>query len=139
MGKVNWGRVLLCGIVAGTVYTILGVFLSYFALQETGFGQANLAGYRRAPWNILSNFILNLIAGVWTIWLYASIRPRYGPGLKTAVMAGVAAWLLIVVIVVQLASVQVIPLPLRALVIPAAAFLLVWVVASTVGAWQYKE
>jgi len=139
MGKMNWGRVVLCGIVAGTVYTILGVFLSYFALQETGFVQANLTGYRRAPWNILSNFILNLMAGVWTIWLYASIRPRYGPGLKTAVMAGVAAWLLIIVIVVQLASVQVIPLPLRALVIPAAAFLLVWVVASVVGAWQYKE
>lgn len=139
MGRINWGRVILCGIVAGCVYTILAVALSFFALHETAFGQANQAGYRRAPWAMVSNFVLNLVAGIWTIWLYASIRPRYGPGPKTAVVAGVAAWFLIGVFVVQLATVQVIVLPLPALVVPLAVFLPVWVVASVVGAWQYKE
>jgi len=28
------------------------------------------------------------------VWLYASIRPRYGPGPKTAVVAGLALWLI---------------------------------------------
>ena len=139
MGKMNWGRVVLCGIVAGSVYSILAVAIFFFALHETAFWQADLAGYRRAPWAWVSNFVLNLVAGMWTMWLYASVRPRYGPGPKSAAVAGAAAWLLIALLVVQLASVQLIALPLRALVVPLAVFLPLRVVASVVGAWQYKE
>jgi hypothetical protein len=29
---------------------------------------------------------------MWIMWLYAAIRPRYGPGPKTAAVAGFALW-----------------------------------------------
>ena len=32
------------------------------------------------------------LCGIVLLWLYASIRPRYGPGPKTAVIAGLAVW-----------------------------------------------
>jgi hypothetical protein len=38
--------------------------------------------------------VLGLIGGIVAIWLYAAIRPRFGPGLKTAICAGVVVWIL---------------------------------------------
>ena len=38
-------------------------------------------------------FAVNLAGGVWAMWLHAAIRPRYGPGAKTAVIAGLAWWI----------------------------------------------
>lgn len=36
--------------------------------------------------------IVNIAMGMWAMWLYAAIRPRYGPGPKTATVAGFAWW-----------------------------------------------
>jgi hypothetical protein len=42
--------------------------------------------------------VLGLAQGIFAIWLYAAIRPRYGAGPKTAVCAGVAAWVAILLL-----------------------------------------
>jgi hypothetical protein len=34
----------------------------------------------------------DFLCGITLVWLYAAIRPRYGPGPKTAVCAGLAIW-----------------------------------------------
>ena len=39
--------------------------------------------------------VLIFLVGILLIWLYAAIRPRYGAGPGTAVLAGVAAALLL--------------------------------------------
>ena len=36
----------------------------------------------------------DFLCGIVLVWLYASIRPRYGAGPKTAVIAGLALWLI---------------------------------------------
>jgi hypothetical protein len=36
--------------------------------------------------------VLGLVTGIVTIWVYAGIRPRYGAGAKTAARAGLAVW-----------------------------------------------
>jgi len=36
--------------------------------------------------------VLGFALGIATTWLYAAIRPRYGPGPKTALCAGAAVW-----------------------------------------------
>src|ERR1022692_4260888 len=33
-------------------------------------------------------------AGIIAVWLYAAMRPRFGPGPRTAIRAGAAVWLL---------------------------------------------
>jgi hypothetical protein len=38
--------------------------------------------------------LLGIVGGIVLIWVYASIRPRLGAGVKTAVCAGVAVWIL---------------------------------------------
>ena len=91
MGKINWGRVFLCGIVTAGVYVVLTLPIFLPPLRETDFVAALVAAGRVVT--PLSG-ILTFAIGIWTIWLYAAIRPRYGPGPKTAAVAGFAVWLL---------------------------------------------
>ena len=37
----------------------------------------------------------SIIVGVVLVWLYAAIRPRYGPGPKAAILAGLFGWVLL--------------------------------------------
>lgn len=41
---------------------------------------------------IIGFSVLGFAYGIFTVWLYAAIRPRYGAGPKTAVCAGLAVW-----------------------------------------------
>jgi hypothetical protein len=43
---------------------------------------------------LVSSIVMDLALGILLIWTYAAIRPRFGPGLKTAVYAAVLFWLL---------------------------------------------
>src|SRR2546422_4874519 len=36
--------------------------------------------------------IVDFLFGIFLIWLYAAIRPRFGAGPRTAVLAGFAIW-----------------------------------------------
>ena len=38
--------------------------------------------------------LLFVVMGIGLIWLYAAIRPRYGPGPRTAAIAGFVMWLI---------------------------------------------
>jgi len=42
------------------------------------------------PFLVGATFLIGFVA----VWLYAAIRPRFGPGPKTAVYAGLAVWAL---------------------------------------------
>jgi len=95
MGKINVGRLILGGIVAGIVvdivdYPIDGVLLApMWNNQLSTWGRAPFSGTQMA-WFMG----LGLIIGIVSVCLYAGFRPRFGPGVKTAIYAGFAAWIL---------------------------------------------
>ena len=37
-------------------------------------------------------FGIDLMMGIWTMWLYSAIAPRYGAEAKAAAIAGIAWW-----------------------------------------------
>ncbi|MGH9603323.1 MAG: hypothetical protein ACRD24_13145 [Terriglobales bacterium] len=82
---------------------------------------------------------LNFVAGIWIMWLYAAIRPRYGPGPRTAAVAGLAGWLAVAIIEVELALLLLLPISLGGLAVPLGVALPAMILAAVVGAWQYKE
>ena len=138
MGKINWGRVFLCGLLTGAVWGALATPLMLLV------GRDFLAAVPIG--NPLSPFRLGLMAffaaswfvmGIWTMWLYAAIRPRYGPGPKTAAIAGLALWVIGTAADIVWASFGVIPPAV--LVAPLIAALPAIIVAAVVGAWPYKE
>jgi hypothetical protein len=94
MGKINVGRLILGGIVAG----IVGNILDY---PVDGVILAPMWNHQLATWG-RPEFTVNQMAFYWTfgiiygivaIWIYAGIRPRFGPGVKTAIYAGIAVWI----------------------------------------------
>jgi hypothetical protein len=93
MGKINMGRVFLGGIVAGIVADVLGYVVDGVLLaQRWANGQKALGLGEISSNQIIWFNVLGLVSGIVMIWIYAAIRPRFGAGVKTAVLAGLAVW-----------------------------------------------
>jgi hypothetical protein len=93
MGKINLGRLILGGIVAGIVGDILGYLVDGVMLAPrwtSAMQQLGRTEFSTNQWLMFN--VIGLAAGILTVWLYAAIRPRYGAGPKTAVYAGLATW-----------------------------------------------
>jgi hypothetical protein len=92
MGKVNWGRVLLGGIVAGVVIGLVDYVVNtyFWAQQDDAF--LKRLGIHLRPGAIPVFLLLDLLLGIAAIWAYSVARPRYGAGPKTAVITGLGVW-----------------------------------------------
>ena len=77
---INWGRVVLCGIVTGVVWTVLSAISTWYLGAD--FNSAVPGNKILMPSASLAAFLLtvNFVGGVWAMWLYAAIRPRYRAG-----------------------------------------------------------
>lgn len=94
MGKINWSRVLLCGLLAGIVWIILGGIVTGVLGRDFAALPNNRLG-TPAPGFILFNIVIDLLEGISILWLYAVLRPLYGPGSKAAVIAAGAWWFIV--------------------------------------------
>ena len=93
MGKINMGRVIIAGLVAGLVADVLGYLTDGILLaSQWADGMKALGRTEFSPNQWIWFNALGLVSGIAVIWIYAAIRPRFGPGVKTAVCAGVAVW-----------------------------------------------
>ncbi len=140
MGKINWARVILGGLIAGVVINT-GEFILNAAVvskdwQDTwaALGKDTAAMAASLPIWILWSFI----AGVCGVWLYAAIRPRFGAGPRTAAIAGVGLWVFAWV-TFTLSMLGMDLLPDRLIWIPLFWGLPEAVLAVMAGAWMYKE
>ena len=140
MGKINKVRVLLGGLLAGVVLNcgefilngpILGddwedVMIS-FGLPPIGGGGA-IAGF----------VILSFVMGITLVWFYATMRPRFGAGVKTAVYTGLAVWF--VQMVLGFGSTLIMGMfPTHLVLIVLVWDLFQFPIATVAGAWLYKE
>jgi|SRR5208282_3527833 len=95
MGKINVGRLILGGIVAGIAIDIVDYFVDGMWLgQRWADGMALLGKPGFSQTQIILFNVIGLLTGIAAIWVYAAIRPRFGAGIKTAVIAGLAVWVI---------------------------------------------
>jgi hypothetical protein len=96
MGKINMGRVILGGLVAGIVIDVFEGVLNGAVLADQWTAYMSSLGKPAAfAVNQLVWFnLIGLLYGILTVRLYAAIRPRFGPGPRTALRAGIAIWLI---------------------------------------------
>jgi hypothetical protein len=93
MGPIKIGRVILGGLVAGLVINISETILNLVVVaqaMEDAFKARNLPPLPIGP--IIGFVVFSFAVGIVTVWLYAAIRPRFGPGPKTAAIAGLVVW-----------------------------------------------
>jgi hypothetical protein len=95
MGKINIGRLVLGGIVAGIVADLLDYLVDGVWLAPRWANEMDFLGHPAFSTNMWIGFdLLGIVSGLVAIWIYAAIRPRFGAGVKTAIYAGLAVWIL---------------------------------------------
>jgi len=94
MSKINWSRVLGCGLLAGIVWIILGSLVTSLLGRDFAALPNNHLG-APTPSFLVVNVVLDLLKGISILWLFAAIRPLYGPGAKTAGIAALAWWFIV--------------------------------------------
>ena len=139
MRKINIGRVLLGGLLAGLIVnigeTILNVAVAGQAME------AALAARNLPPvgGSAIGGFVfITFLVGILTVWLYAAIRPRFGPGPRTAVIAALVVWFF-AYLHQSVAMVLMGILPASVTALGTVWGLVEIVVASIAGAWVYTE
>jgi hypothetical protein len=93
MSRINLGRVLIGGLLAGVIINLSEFVLNGILLEEEM--NAAMAALNRppiAPSMIIWFVIISFGFGFMLVWTYAAIRPRMGPGVKTAVCAATLCW-----------------------------------------------
>ena len=141
MARINAGRVIVGGIIAGLICfvgdgIVHGVLLrDRWAGIMTALGKSGGDVGRQHPGYFL---VYDLLKGVLAVWLYAAMRARFGPGPATALLAAITIWLLVI------------PTPIIGL-LPmeffSAKFAVLWslyglvpiIVGTLAGAWLYRE
>jgi hypothetical protein len=94
MGKINLGRVILGGIVAGIVGDVLGYLVDGVLLARRWSDGMKLLGRTDFSSSQIIWFnVIGIALGIMSVWVYAAIRPRFGAGMKTAICAGIAVWI----------------------------------------------
>ena len=92
---MNIGRWIAGGLLAGVIYffgdgVVHGLLLKQQWVTILGAIHVDAEKALKTP----AVFgIYDLMKGFVAIWIYAGIRPRFGPGVKTAIYAGIATWL----------------------------------------------
>ena len=138
MGKINWTRVMLGGLVAGLIINIFEFVLNGVVLAKDMEAAISALGRQMGGGQLVMFTVWGFLVGIFAVWLYAGIRPRYGAGPKTALCAGAGVWCLGYL----LAAVTPIALhlfPRRLMAIGLAVGLVEVLVGTVAGAWLYRE
>jgi hypothetical protein len=140
MSGINMPKVIVGGLVAGVVMNVINFIVNGLMLGAQweaatvarGVDPAAIAGSSMAGW-ITSGFLLAFAI----VWIYAAIRPRFGPGPSTAICAGLVAWTISYVAYFSLAFTGMYPTGL--VVTSTLGGLISYLAAAYVGGLLYTE
>ena len=139
MGKINLGRVILGGLVAGVVicafeFVLNGVLLADQWPELMKSINRPVLGMNEIVYFNIFGFIQGLVA----VWTYAAIRPRFGAGPMTAIVAALLTWITSYVLVDGMPTIMGI-FPMSMTLMLVGVGLIEILVATLAGAYLYKE
>jgi|SRR5215469_1780742 len=139
MGKINLGRVILGGIVAGIIIDIIEYVLNAIVLADRW--NAIIAAHNLPQFTtnaIIVFNIIGLVTGIAAVWTYAAIRPRFGEGPSTAVIAALLIWI-VSYLLPDAGNVVIGLFPMSLTLVLVCVGLVEIVIATLAGAFIYKE
>ena len=140
MGGIRLGRVIGGGLLAGLVINVCEFLVNGLWLAKAwedamqALGKPASSGASQMVVYIVWGFLMGIVA----VWLYAAIRPRFGPGPRTAVIAALALWLVGYLLSTIPPAVMGL-FPMNLMLIGMVVGLVEILAATQVGAYIYKE
>ena len=139
MGRINMGRVIVGGLLAGLVINISEFVLNTFVIEKDMTAAMQALNLPPIDTAMVGCFVvLGFLLGISTVWLYAAIRPRFGPGVSTATCAALTVWFLNYVYPTAFMMVMHV-FPRKAMAISVVWGLPEIIIAGIAGAWAYTE
>ena len=140
MGRINTARLLAGWIVAGILVNISETVLNTVVLKRPWEDAMRALGKQMVMTStaLVVWILWGFVYGILCVWMYAAIRPRFGPGAATAAKAGFVAWLLAGFLSsVAMFNMGIVP---SSLLVTSGIWTLVEsIVVTIVGAWIYRE
>jgi cellulose synthase/poly-beta-1,6-N-acetylglucosamine synthase-like glycosyltransferase len=96
---INTSKVLVGGFIAGVVmnaidFVVNGYLLAARMKAETDAFKPGLSDQMMSGKAIVGYIVMDFILAFALVWTYAAIRPRFGPGIRTASYAALLFWIL---------------------------------------------
>lgn len=139
MDTINFGRVILGGLLAGLVLNIGEFVLNTYVLATQMKDFMVEHKFPEPGGNFIAIAVgLTFVTGIVLVLGYACIRTRLGPGVKTAIIAGLFAWFGVYFYSGIINSVF-LGTPMGTIVLFVVWGLVQYSLAAIAGAWLYKE
>lgn len=140
--KINWTRVAWGGALAAVVHFLVtgvvnGAILSG-ELQDWLRGVVDLLHPPAQPVPMLLWALMSLTYGFAGVWSYAAMRPRFGAGPKTALLAGFSLWI-VSKLAVAFDLVALGLVPLQIVLGQSIGGLIAVMLGVFLGCWVYRE
>jgi hypothetical protein len=141
MASINLGRVVAGGLAAGVVANAIDFVTNTYVLASDIAAWAPTRNLDPAAMNsgpvAATWIVVDLIFGLLVVSTYAAMRPRFGAGPKTAILAGLALWVAVTIVLFGFTQMGVFSMAL--FVKGSICALINTLAASVVGAAVYKE
>jgi hypothetical protein len=140
MNKINVGRLLFAGLVTLVAFIVLEIVVEVVIFRAIFVsGKWSLPQYSPPRWGI-ANQVLNisiaLVNSIMMMWLYAALRPMFGVGPKTALIASGFAYAFIFFLGINFANLGF--YPFEPALVELFAELIELPLALLVGAYIYE-
>jgi hypothetical protein len=136
---MNYMRILIGGLVCGLILSIGEFVLNSVVLKAQMEEFVRKLGLTPPePSALVVLFVVTFLMGIFIVYLYAAIRPRYGPGPKTAICAGLLAWFC-VYFYNNAVGLALGFIPVNVFVIAVVWGAVQYMLAALAGAWLYRE
>lgn len=94
---INTSKVIVGGVAAGLVMIVIGFLVNGLLLGQRMMDEMyavapTLQGRGTGGAVIAARILTSFAVGLLLVWIYAAIRPRFGPGMKTATYAALVVW-----------------------------------------------
>ena len=139
MSNINTGRVVLGGLLAGLVLNIGEFLLNDFVLGSQMKEFMTRHNFSEPGGHFIALAVgLTFVMGIVLVLGYAMIRSRLGPGVNTAIIAGIFAWFG-VYFYSGIINGVLFGLSLGTICTVVVWGLVEYALAAVAGAWLYKE
>lgn len=139
MSNINFGRVILGGLLAGLILNIGEFLLNGYVLGSQMKAFMTTHNFAEPGTHFMVIAVgLTFVMGIVVVLGYACIRPRLGAGVKTAIIAGLFGWFG-VYFYSGIVNGVLFGIPMGTMCMVIVWGLVEYAIAAVAGAWLYKE